>query len=308
MQIFLNPNINLFKNKTKSQILNLMPKYKKHFRPIFQKFISEIGIDIECINSISVVPYTKETPYGVTKHFIKDDKIYLDIVITDDILIYTKNVQDSTETFKSKSVIQHELFHCIEIKYLYESKVLSNSCPLDDDFVITTMYDFLYDESVKLWSEFYAVYNNRKINEWHEIPDIRVDIEEIHRWFLASRELALDKTTNDVKMCKDMFKSLHTFWYHLVSLVALHIQSGEDILIDDYLSSDIPYIKTYFQVIYDYLKANNTFYPTWLSEDNYIKLGKMLMAITRFYGLDFSTEDLSDNFVLKIVKNPRTVN
>lgn len=303
MQIHLNPNINLFKNKTKTEIFKLMPKYKKYYKPIFQKFISEINIDIECINSISVMPIADKASYGVTRHFIKDGDIYFNIEISDDVLIYIKYIQDSTEAFKAKSVFQHELFHCVEIKYLYENKKLKSPYPLEDNFEITTTYNFLYDESVKLWSEFYAFYNNRSINWWHEVPDIRIDIKEIHKWLLATREVAMNKKSSEVKMCADMFNSLHEFWYNMISLSALHMQSGENILINDYLKAEIPYIQIYFQTIYDYLKTNITFYPMWLSEENYIKLGRMLMLITRFYGLDFSTEDLSDNFVLKIIKS-----
>ena len=78
------------------------------------------------------------------------------------------------------------------------------------------------------------------------------------------------------------------------------MQTNEEILINDFLSSDIPYIKSYFEFIYSYLKTNIREYPNWLSEEDYIHMGKILMFIIKFYGFDFSTEDLSDNFILKV--------
>lgn len=37
---------------------------------------------------------------------------------------YVSNIQNSTDTFKAKSIVQHEICHCTEIKQLYDSKCL----------------------------------------------------------------------------------------------------------------------------------------------------------------------------------------
>ncbi len=299
MQVNFNPNINLFKGKTKAQIIKSVPSYKKYYKPIFDKFIAEINIDSKCLHSVDIIP---KKYYGTVKHFIRDNQIYFIIELAEDILIDIKPIQNSTETFMAKSVFQHEVYHCVEIKNLYESKVLSNPNPLDDEFEMTTTYNFLYDEAVKLWSEFYAVYHNRKINEMHEVPDARIDIKDIHKWLLASLDYVKRSSDNQVKIHSNMFASLHQFWYNMISLIALHICSGEDILIQDYINSESIIIKEYFQHIYLYLETCLRFYPVWLSEENYIKFGKILMSIMKFYHLDFSTEDLSDNFILKYDK------
>lgn len=287
----------LFKNKTKAQIINSIPKYKNYYKTLINEFIKEVGINSKYINAVAFV--TNKSSYGTTNYFIKDENIYFEIEITDELLPYISSIQNSTEKFKAKSVIQHELFHCIEIEYLYEHNILSHPNPLDDNFEITTTYNFLYDEAVKLWSEFYAVYNNRSINEWHEIPDVRINIIEINRWFLATKELSQNKVNGEIRMCKDMIKSLHAFWYNMIYMIALYIKSDDSILIEDYIKSDIDFIKEYFEIIYKILKLNIDFYPLWLSEENYIQLGKSLISIMRFYHLDFSTDDLSDNFVLQ---------
>lgn len=299
MQIIFNPNINLFKNKKHSQIINMIPKYKRFYKPIFSKFILEVGIEEKCIHSISIIP--DKSSYGTTRHFYKDGSIYFDIELSDEIIPYISFSQNSTETFKAKSIFQHELFHCKEIKYIYENHIFYSTNPLDQEFEITSTYNFLFDEAVKLWSEFYAFYNNRSINWWHEVPDVRIDIKEVEKWFLASYKIARDSENSEIKICKDMFKTIHSFWYNMVSMIALHMQSEEDILIEDFNNSEIPFIKAYFQCVYDFLKVYNEFYPDWLSEEKYIKFGKVLMSIMKFYHLDFSTDDLSDNFILKYV-------
>jgi len=65
----------------------------------------------------------------------------------------------------------------------------------------------------------------------------------------------------------------------MVSVIAVHLHNHEDILINDYKKEEYNFIDTYFDFIYQYLKANLDFYPIWLSESNYIKLGKALMKI-----------------------------
>ncbi len=293
MQINFDPNINLFKNKTKTQIINTIPSYKKLYKPIFNKFISEIDIDPKCIHSINII--RKKENYGIAEHFIQESRIYFNIKLADDVLLNIRHVQNSTETFMAKSIFQHELFHCVEIKYLYEKCVLQSPNPLDDSFGITTTYNFLYDEAVKLWSEFFACYHNRKINEWHECPDARVDINQLNKWISATKYY-LDNH-EDIRLCEDMLNFLHKFWYNMISLIAVHLHNHEKILIDDYKNTDYDYISVYFDFVYQYLKTNLDFYPVWLSEENYIKLGKALMKILEINNITYSTDDLSDNFI-----------
>jgi len=83
----------------------------------------------------------------------------------------------------------------------------------------------------------------------------------------------------------------------MISLMAVHLHNHEKILIDDYKNSDYDYIPVYFEFIYQYLKTNLDLYPVWLSEENYIKLGKALMKILEINNITYSTDDLSDNFI-----------
>lgn len=300
MKVELNPNSCLFKNKSKAQIIQLISKYQKYYKDVIKQFILDVGIDSKYINSIIAIP--NNPTYGTTIPLIKDKEIYFDIEISDELMPYITLVPNTTEKFKAKSVIQHELFHCKEIKYLHDCNALSNPSPSDNNFKITTTYDFLYDEAVNLWSEFYAVYHNRKINEWHEIPYIKPDIQDIDKWFNAMIVVAKSASDNQAKFTKDMLHCLRSFWYHMISLIALHINTNEDLLIEDYITSEPPLFSEYFKHIYSYLKELLGLYPNWLSEENYISFGKTLFSIINYYHFDFSTPDLSDNFILKYAK------
>lgn len=293
MNILFDKNINLFENKSDLDIIKKLPSYKKYYKPIFIQYIQELNFDIQYIESIRIIH--NKSSYGTTKHTIKDDQISFIIELSDDIIPYVSNVQNSTETFKAKSIVQHEICHCIEIKQLYDSNTLVTENPLNENFKINTTYNFLYSEAVNIWSEFFACYNNRKINEWHECPNIDDDLEQLNKWILATQYHL--SSHNDVRLCEDMLKFLHTFWYHMVSLIAIHLHNNEDILIDDYKNSKDKYIPPYFEYIYQYFKINIEYYPTWLSEDNYINLGKALLKVLEINQITYSTNDLSDNFI-----------
>lgn len=298
MNILFDKNINLFKNKSDLDIIKKLPSYKKYYKPIFFQYIQELNFDIQYIESIRILH--NKSSYGITKHNIKDGQISFIIEISDDIIPYVSNVQNSTDTFKAKSIVQHEIYHCIEIKQLYDSNALEIENPLNKNFKINTTYNFLYSEAVNIWSEFFACYNNRKINEWHECPNVEDDLEQLNKWVLATQYHL--NTHNDVRLCEDMLGFLHTFWYHMVSLIAIHLHNYENILIEDYKNSKYKYIPQYFEYIYKYLKTNLKYYPTWLSENNYIDLGKSLLKILEINQITYSTNDLSDNFVFVPIK------
>ncbi len=293
MNIVFDKDINLFDNKSDFQIINILPHYKKYYKSIFFNYINELNFDINSINSIHIIH--NKPSYGTVKHFIKDNQIFFNIELSDDIIRYVSNIQNSTETFKAKSIVQHEICHCIEIKQLYDSKYLGNENPLYENFKINTTYNFIYEQAVNIWSEFFACYYNRKINEWHECPNTENDLIQLHKW-ISSTKYCLNENTS-VYLCKEMLSFLHQFWYHMVSVIAVHLHNHEDILINDYKKEEYNFIDTYFDFIYQYLKANLDFYPIWLSESNYIKLGKALMKILEINGITYSTDDLSDNFI-----------
>ena len=228
---------------------------------------------------------------------MKDNHIFFIIELSDDIIPYVSNIQNSLDTFKAKSIVQHEICHCIEIKQLYDSSCLGISNPLNDNFRINTTYNFLYSEAINIWSEFFACYHNKKINKWHECPNVEDDLVRLNKWISATKYYIEDN--KDVQLCEEMLKFLHTFWYHMVSLIAVHFHNHETILIADYKNTKYKYVPQYFEYIYQCFKLNLEHYPGWLSEDGYICLGKSLMKILEWNQITFSTNDLSDNFVFK---------
>ncbi len=298
MNIAFDKDIILFENKSDFQIIKDYPFYKKYYKPIFLELINELHFDSQYIDSIHILH--NKSSYGTTRPQIENNHVSFTIELSDDILLYISNVQDSLDTFKAKAIFQHEVCHCIEIKKLLENKCLNSPNPLDDNFLINTTYNFLYSESVNVWSEFFACYHNRKINEWHEIPDVEKDLIQLNKWINATQHCLIGE--NDIRLCEDMLTFLHEFWYHMVSIIAIHLHNHEDILINGYQNAEYDYIPKYFEYIYQFFQIKLEYYPIWLSEDNYINLGKALMKILELNNITFSTNDLSDNFIFKSIK------
>lgn len=296
MQLIFAPDSILFKNHTTIQRINNLPIYKRHYKSILENFILEVEIDPKYINKIIFSP--KLSKYGVTSHFIQENKIYFDIELSDDLLPYLTLIPDSTQTFMAKAVFQHELFHCVERRKLYEEQIFHKHDPFNKSSTVSTTYDFLLDEAIVLWSEFYACYHNRKLNIWHEVPNGAEDITATLSWIKAVLQYAQQSNAMEFSVPEDFLKTLHTFWYNMISVIALHIHSNEDILIQDYVKDTV--ITQYFNKLYDYLAKKLQNYPVWLSESNYLEFGKLLMSIIELYHLTYSTDDFSDNFVFRI--------
>ena len=281
MDIIFDKNIMQFKNKTEFQIISLIPKYRKYYKPIFLKFINELSFDSKFIESIHIIHNKKS--YGTTIPKIQDGQILFEIELSDDILLYISEIQNSLETFKSKSIFQHEISHCIEIKTLYESKITNIHDILNKNLTINTTYDFLYSKAVAIWSEFFACYNNRKYNVWHEVSNGEDDITQLIKWIHATKYHL--NTHEDVRLCEDMLIFLHNFWYNMISMIAIHLHNNEDIIINDYKNSSNQQIQIYFNYIYDIFKSHLNHYPYWLDEKHYLDLGKSLMKILEIYGI-----------------------
>lgn len=99
-------------------------------------------------------------------------------------------------------------------------------------------------------------------------------------------------------MLKDMYK----FWYHMVSIIAVYIQNKEPLLRKEFsdMYDEFPYLEKYFDLVYTHLNELIQTYPMWISEKEYITIGKILFQILDMNNIVFSTEDLSDNFIFKL--------
>lgn len=294
MEIQFNKDIDLFKGKTTIEIKKKMPLYRKHFKPIFQKWILEVDFDIENISTIKII-HNKKT-YGTTIYKNINNKAKFDIELDDKVIVFVSEIQNSTETFKAKAIFQHEIFHCKEI--INSKNRIGDINPYNENFSITTTYNFLYDNAVKLWSEFYACYYNFQINLWHEIPYIKNDVIKMDRWINAIKIYSHQSNKSEIQLSKEVLQCLYKFWYHTVSLLAVYIQNNEHLIIKEFEDCfmDYPYLKQYINDIKQYLIFLLNSYPDWVSESIYIVFGKKLMSILTINEIDFSTSDMHDNF------------
>lgn len=299
MELQFDKDIILFRNLKPIEIIKKNPLYRLFYKPILENWILETGFNTNKINKIHIIH--NKTSYGTAIPNIINK--CFDIEISDEILLYVSKNQDSTETFKSKSVFQHEIFHCIEMDALLSSNALTDDWNVfQEDFHVNTTKNFLVDESIKLWSEFYACYNNFKINFWHEVPNIGIDIKQIDKWIKATHTYIKNSKTEDIKLCEDMLKDIHKFWYDMVSIIAVYIQNKEPLLKKEFsdMYNEFPYLEKYFDLVYTHLNKLIQTYPMWISEKEYITFGKILFQILDMNNIVFSTEDLSDNFIFKL--------
>lgn len=302
MEILFNDDICIFNKLTNLEKVKKKPLYRKYFQPILKNWIKEILEDEVRIDSIHI-EHNKKT-YGTTYPIFKNNCLSFKIVIDDRILLHTSEIQNSTETYKSKSIFQHEMFHCKEIYTLFKSNLLEQPNPLNDNYKINTTYNFLYSEAINLWSEFYACYNNYQINLWHEIPNIEIDLKQIDKWLKATHSFIKESKTGEAKLCKEMLNDIHKFWYHMISIIAVYMNNKEPLLLKEFsdIYPEYPYLEDYFKLVYGYLSKLIRTYPEWISEGEYMVFGKILLQILNFNNITFSTEELSDNFVFKLKK------
>lgn len=145
MELQFDKDIILFRNLNPIEIIKKSPLYRLFYKPILENWILETGLDTNKINKIHIIhnksSYGTTIPNMINKCF--------DIEISDEILLYVSTNQDSTETFKSKSVFQHEIFHCIEIEILLSSNVLTDDWNVfKEDFHVNTTRNFIIDKSI----------------------------------------------------------------------------------------------------------------------------------------------------------------
>lgn len=289
----------LFKNLKTIDIIKKKPLYRKYYKQIFQIWTDELDISDIIIDTI-YIKFQKQS-YGTAIPKIANGTMTFDIELADDIAPYVSSTQNDIDSFKAKSIFQHELFHCREIVNLYSKHVLPNPSPLDDNFRINTTYNFIYCEAVNTWSEFYACYYNYKINKWHEIPNLEDDMCQLNNWVVITNKQLDVSLAKNIYLSEEMLYTLRKFFNHVVSVIAVYLQNKEPILLKEFTDNYIkyPYLENYFNMICDKLSQLIDTYPDWLSEDEYILFGKSLLEILHFNNLTYSTDDLSDNFRFK---------
>ena len=235
-----------------------------------------------------------------TKPIFDKRTVRFQIIISDEIFRHLSEYPDTTEKYMTKSIFQHELFHCKEIEILVNGNFMSNYQKLFSNIEIKTAYDFMLVSAIKVWSEFYSCYQNFKINKWNSVPCLENEFllidNKIH--YLKYR-MEKDKKLK-IAITKNFCNIMFYFWYHMISIIAVYLQEQEKIVIEDFYlhENEYPYLSKYFEFICDKLSEYMRNYPKWLSEDGYIQFAKDLLYIFEMNGLTFKNEDIHEGLIL----------
>ena len=268
---------------------------------IIQKCMYEVGITLESISEIRVCQSAKlNTTQAYTRPIFDKNIVHFQIVISDEIFSNISEYLDTTEKYMTKSIFQHELFHCKEIELLDKGKFIQKYRDLFSNIEIKTSYDFMLISAIKIWSEFYACYQNFKINKWNSVPCLEKEFllidNKIH--YLKYR-MEKDKKLK-IAITKNFCNIMFYFWYHMISIIAVYLQEQEKIVIEDFYlhENEYPYLSKYFEFICDKLSEYMRNYPKWLSENGYIQFSMELLYILEMNGLAFKNEDLDKGLIL----------
>lgn len=256
--------------------------------PLFQDF------DFNVISKIYLFETDKDNKNVCGRaEPISLNPLALKVLLRSDIL---KTFQNSS---RSKSVILHEFCHCYEI---------ATTSKLFDFYekYKRPQYDtrqIIFSNAIECWGEYFAYYHSIRLYE--ESRNLNPQIKSLCTYKKALSTLY--RHNEEVPYVDDLWDTLISLIRKTVILAAyynstkelkyaeqLHLSNSnsQETLFDEYFSD----ITNYFAELY------NT-YPTWVSEEKYIEIGRKLFSIIRYIDLDFSTPDLLDAGVFKYTPN-----
>lgn len=220
-------------------------------------------------------------------------EVYIQNFIIDDLLS-----DDNDKVLYARSIILHELYHIKELT-LTNHKI--NIMPIYNIKRNSTR-TMLINLGYKQWSEYYAHYNSAKyycppVNLSNVIYQSEITLTVIKN--------QLDNSV-DIQLPENMYNSIENFVSQVIKLAAIYNQSKND----NYLKNIQKYQNNvlyshHYNFIYkiiSYMDSIYKDYPNWISEDQFLLIGKEIFSIVHDYNITYSTDDLSDNFIFKSLK------
>lgn len=217
-----------------------------------------------------------------------DFELFLQNSVINDLLS-----NDSRKSLFAKSIILHELYHLKEITF---TNKFFNIMPIYNIVKDCTRSMFIYLGYTQ-WSEYYSHYNSTKY--YYSLPELSNCINQSEISLTVLKQ-ALDNESQ-VQLPEFMYNNIKSFIAKAIKFSAIYNQSRDDSLLESikkykygklYLShyyfilKIIPYMDTLYQT-----------YPNWISEEQFLTIGKKLFSIIHDYNITYSTSDLSDNFI-----------
>lgn len=268
---------------------------------IIKGFSQKIGLDFDLIKRIQIVIYDKSYAYmGKINPITINREMFFELILQQAVLNDLLS-EDENKIKVSQNIILHELFHC---KEMITTSLYVDFHKLYFHTPITTTRLLLLDTAVQQWSEYYAYYHSSKTYERDIIISDYISSAN------ASLKVLHDKLIETHNMSE--IQILYSFITNLIDFIHICI-----ILIANYNATynkkykkEFDSIKrsgiygTYYPYLKDLLHYMNdllTSYPKWVSESAFIELGYKLFSFIHINKLTFTTNDLSDNFMLKLI-------
>lgn len=217
-----------------------------------------------------------------------DFELFLQNSVIDDLLS-----SDNSKYPFAKSIILHELYHLKEITF---TNKFVNIMPIYNIIKDCTRSMFIYLGYTQ-WSEYYSHYNSAKY--YYTIPELSDCINQSEISLTVLKQTLDNKS--QVQLPEFMYNNIKSFIAKAIKFAAIYNQSKDNSLLESikkykygkiYLShynfilKIIPYMDTLYQT-----------YPNWISEEQFLTIGKELFSLIHDYNMTYSTSDLSDNFI-----------
>ncbi len=251
-------------------------------------------ISFERIQKIMIVPPNSNFRGKIIPHYITG-KLIFDLLL-DKNATTNLSSNDINSRNESLAIIFHELYHYKEA--LITSKNIDYHKLIFDDNYSDT-YTMVLSIGYKQWTEYYAYYNSAK----YQIRNILFDNCVLQSWtsLQAMHNMLLD--TETIQMPFSFYENIK----HFISNAIMFTAQYNYLANSQYLTSickyknNKDYSKHYEYIIelIPYLRNLYNSYPNWISEAKFIEIGKYLLNILHRFNIEFSTKDLSDNFVYK---------
>lgn len=251
------------------------------------------GISLDIINKIHFTVFDK-TDYWLAKIVPQksNQRIEFELYIKD-VLLDKLVSKDNNEQTYAQSIIVHELFHMKEF-------IITNSIiPLMPIYKTckTSTYNLLLNLGYTQWTEYYAHYNSSKY--FLEKPINIKEVVELSKDAINIIEQYINQN-REYQMPEVVYDAILEFISYTIKLSARYNQSSDNLFILSLESISIVYKEHYdyiFEII-SYMDELYKNYPNWVSNEKFLEIGKTLFGIIHKYNIDYSTNDLSDNFIL----------
>lgn len=295
MNIHIDMNTLFFEKHTASEKIKRLKIVKKTIKNLLNQPIQSFYPENKLINELHIIKYDDSLGfYGKVNPIIVNNTLKFNIIYTDIVITWFYN-KNSNKYIYAKSIIYHELYHLKEM--CYTSKNVPQSILFLDENMST--HDVILCFALHQWSEYYAYRYSSKINT--ESFNLKNNIIDAYANLSVCSDHAKDNTT--VSIPPEMEEKISKFISKCIREIAFYHETGDIKFIDqiNQYKDSYPNEYNYFIFLEKLLLQKWSEYESKISKEWLLDFGKSLYYIYKLYHLDFSTDDLSDNFIFKYI-------